>query len=258
MEMLRELGFCSGIENYSRILDGRQPGDRPTACSTTSRRTSSASSTSPTRRCRRSAACTRATARASRRSSTTASGCRARWTTGRRPSRSSCRSRRSSCSSRRRPASTSATHSGRIVEQIVPPDGNRRPRPVEVRETRNQIDDLMNEIRDRVDRERARARDDADQEDGRGPDRLPARDGLPRALPALGGRHARADPDHPRAAPRRVRRARRRQPAARGPRPPGGVARRDPRRRQGGLPARRDVADPDDRPRGAQHRRHGR
>ncbi|MBV9918296.1 MAG: DEAD/DEAH box helicase family protein, partial [Solirubrobacterales bacterium] len=29
MEMLRELGFCSGIENYSRILDGRAPGSRP-------------------------------------------------------------------------------------------------------------------------------------------------------------------------------------------------------------------------------------
>ncbi|MGI8659618.1 MAG: excinuclease ABC subunit UvrB [Thermoleophilaceae bacterium] len=29
MEMLRELGFCNGIENYSRILDGRKPGDRP-------------------------------------------------------------------------------------------------------------------------------------------------------------------------------------------------------------------------------------
>jgi excinuclease ABC subunit B len=29
MEMLRELGFCSGIENYSRILDGRAPGERP-------------------------------------------------------------------------------------------------------------------------------------------------------------------------------------------------------------------------------------
>src|SRR5213079_2894505 len=29
MEMLREVGFCSGIENYSRILDGRMPGDRP-------------------------------------------------------------------------------------------------------------------------------------------------------------------------------------------------------------------------------------
>jgi len=29
MEMLRELGFCNGIENYSRILDGRAPGARP-------------------------------------------------------------------------------------------------------------------------------------------------------------------------------------------------------------------------------------
>src|SRR5438309_1999556 len=29
MEMLREVGFCSGIENYSRILDGGPPGDRP-------------------------------------------------------------------------------------------------------------------------------------------------------------------------------------------------------------------------------------
>ncbi|HEX8067682.1 MAG TPA: excinuclease ABC subunit UvrB [Thermoleophilaceae bacterium] len=29
LEMLRELGFCNGIENYSRILDGRAPGSRP-------------------------------------------------------------------------------------------------------------------------------------------------------------------------------------------------------------------------------------
>jgi excinuclease ABC subunit B len=29
MEMLRELGFCNGIENYSRILDNRAPGERP-------------------------------------------------------------------------------------------------------------------------------------------------------------------------------------------------------------------------------------
>ena len=36
---------------------------------------------------------------------------------------------------------------------------------------------------------------------------------------------------------------------------PGGLAGGDPRRRQGGLPARRDLADPDDRPRGAQRRR---
>ncbi len=29
MEMMREMGFCSGIENYSRILDGRGPGEPP-------------------------------------------------------------------------------------------------------------------------------------------------------------------------------------------------------------------------------------
>lgn len=31
MEMVREVGYCSGIENYSRILDGRKPGEPP-AC----------------------------------------------------------------------------------------------------------------------------------------------------------------------------------------------------------------------------------
>ena len=29
LEMIRELGFCSGIENYSRFLDGREPGTAP-------------------------------------------------------------------------------------------------------------------------------------------------------------------------------------------------------------------------------------
>ena len=29
LEMMRELGFCSGIENYSRHLDGRKPGEPP-------------------------------------------------------------------------------------------------------------------------------------------------------------------------------------------------------------------------------------
>ncbi len=29
LEMIRELGYCSGIENYSRYLDNRKPGDRP-------------------------------------------------------------------------------------------------------------------------------------------------------------------------------------------------------------------------------------
>ena len=29
LEMMRELGYCSGIENYSRYFDGRKPGTRP-------------------------------------------------------------------------------------------------------------------------------------------------------------------------------------------------------------------------------------
>ena len=56
---------------------------RRTRCSTTSPRTSCWSSTSRTSPCRRSAPCTRATCPASGRWSTTASGCRARSTTGR-------------------------------------------------------------------------------------------------------------------------------------------------------------------------------
>ena len=29
LEMIKELGYCSGIENYSRYFDGRKPGTRP-------------------------------------------------------------------------------------------------------------------------------------------------------------------------------------------------------------------------------------
>ena len=29
VEMMREIGYCSGIENYSRYFDGRKPGDPP-------------------------------------------------------------------------------------------------------------------------------------------------------------------------------------------------------------------------------------
>src|SRR5947208_14716111 len=29
VEMMREVGFCSGLENYSRHIDGRMPGEPP-------------------------------------------------------------------------------------------------------------------------------------------------------------------------------------------------------------------------------------
>lgn len=34
MEMMRELGYCSGIENYSRVISGRPPVRHPLPCST--------------------------------------------------------------------------------------------------------------------------------------------------------------------------------------------------------------------------------
>ena len=96
---------------------------------------------------------------------------------------------------------------------------------------------------------------DADQAHGRGPDRVHARGRHPRALHALRHRDAGAHRDHPRPAPRRLRRADRHQPLARRPRHPRVRARRHPRRRQGRLPALRDLADADHRPRRAQRRR---
>ena len=257
LEMMQELGFCNGIENYSRILDGRAPGSPPHTLldyfpddfRRLRRRVAPDGA-------RRSAACTRATARASRRWSTSASGSRRRSTTGRCASTSSSQGAAAACSSRRpRARASCATRPASPSSSSARP-GSSTPRSSCARPG-NQIDDLLDEIRRARGGGRARARHDADEEDVRGPDRLPARGGGAGALPALRDRHARADPDHPRPAPRRVRRARRRQPAARGPRPARGLAGRDPRRRQGGLPARPDGAHPDDRARRPQRQRPG-
>ena len=154
------------------------------------------------------------------------------------------------------PGDFERNHSSRIVEQIVRPTGIVDPE-VEVRETKNQIDDLMNEIRGRADEGERTLVTTLTKKMAEDLTDYLMRVRLQGPLPALGDRHAGADPDHPRPAARRVRRARRRQPPARGARPAGGVARGDPRRGQGGLPARRDVADPDDRPRRPQRARQG-
>ena len=83
MEMLREMGFCNGIENYSRHLDGREPGTPPYTLLDYFPDDYLIVIDESHQTCRRSAACTRATGRASRRSSSTGSGCRRRSTTGR-------------------------------------------------------------------------------------------------------------------------------------------------------------------------------
>ena len=143
---------------------------------------------------------------------------------------------------------------GVFAEQVIRPTGLIDP-VTEVRPVEHQVDDLLAECRAVRRAGRARAGHHADQAHGGGSHRVPDRARREGALPALRHRHAGADRDHPRPAARRVRRAGRHQPAARGTGHSGMRAGGDPGRRQGGLPAVADLADPDHRPRGAQHRR---
>ena len=137
---------------------------------------------------------------------------------------------------------------GEFVEQVIRPTGLVDPRD---RRQADQGPDRRPGARDPRARraQRAGAGHDADQEDGRGPHRLPARAGRAGALSALRGRHAAPGGAAARTADGRVRRAGRHQPAPRGSRPARGVAGVDPRRRQGRVPAFGHVTDPDDRTR---------
>ena len=63
-------------------------------------------------------------------------------------------------------------HSEQIVEQVIRPTGLIDP-SIEVKPTKGQIDDLLEQIASAVAPRRARPGDDADQADGRGPGRLP-------------------------------------------------------------------------------------
>ena len=159
--------------------------------------------------------------------------------------------------SRPRPSHWEMNEAGGVfVEQVIRPTGLIDP-PVEIRPARTQVDDLVGEVRQVAQKGYRVAGHRADQAHGRGPHRIPARAGHPRALHALRHRHAGAHRDHPRPAARRFRRAGRHQPAARGPRHSGMRAGRHSRCRQGRLPAQRNLADPDHRPRRAQRRRQG-
>ena len=149
MEMLRELGYCNGIENYSRILDGRAPGSRPYCLLDFFPKDfvcfiDESHQTVP-------------------QIGGMFEGDRSRKRTlvdygFRLPSAMDNRPQTFDEFLTRVPqiVFVSATpgdfeigHSSRVVEQIVRPTGIVDP-IVEVRETKNQIDDLMNEVRARV------------------------------------------------------------------------------------------------------------
>jgi excinuclease ABC subunit B len=151
MEMLRELGFCSGIENYSRILDGRNPGDRPYClldyfpndfvCFIDESHQTVPQIGGMHEGDR------------SRKQTLVDYGFRLPSALDNRPQTFaeflSITPQMVFVSAT--PGEYERTHSPRIVEQIVRPTGIIDP-AIEVRETRNQIDDLMNEIRGRADR----------------------------------------------------------------------------------------------------------
>jgi excinuclease ABC subunit B len=152
MEMLREMGFCSGIENYSRILDGRKPGERPYClidyfpkdfiCFIDESHQTVPQIGGMHEGDR------------SRKQTLVDYGFRLPSALDNRPQTFeeflSITPQLMFVSAT--PGEYERTRSGRVVEQIVRPTGIVDPL-VEVRETKNQIDDLMNEVRRRVERD---------------------------------------------------------------------------------------------------------
>jgi excinuclease ABC subunit B len=152
MEMLREMGFCSGIENYSRILDGRRPGARPYClidyfpkdfiCFIDESHQTVPQIGGMYEGDR------------SRKQTLVDYGFRLPSALDNRPQRFeeflSITPQLMFVSAT--PGEYERVQSTRVVEQIVRPTGIVDP-VVQVRETRNQIDDLMNEVRVRVDRD---------------------------------------------------------------------------------------------------------
>ena len=258
LEMMREVGFCAGIENYSPPpRRPRRRASRRTRCWTTSPTTSCSY-----RRVHVTVPQIHGQYDGDRSRKDDPGGVRlppafGRSTTGRCASTSSSERinqvrLRVRHARRLRDASTVE----QVVEQIVRPTGLVDPEVV-VKPTKGQIDDLIEEIRQRIARgERVLVTTLTKK----------MAEDLTEYLQEMGMRvrylhsdidtiRAHGDPAGP--APGRVRRAGRHQPAAGGPRPARGLAGRHPRRRQGGVPALRDVAHPDHRPGGPQRRRPG-
>jgi excinuclease ABC subunit B len=150
--MLREMGFCNGIENYSRILDGRQPNSRPYClidyfpedfvCFIDESHQTVPQIGAMYHGDR------------SRKTTLVDYGFRLPSAMDNRPQTfDEFLSITPQCIFvSATPGDFEKSHSSRIVEQIVRPTGIVDP-DVQVRETRNQIDDLMNEVRRVVDRD---------------------------------------------------------------------------------------------------------
>ena len=152
MEMLREVGFCSGIENYSRILDGRKPGERPYCLIDYFPRDlvcfiDESHQTVPQ-------IGGMFEGDRSRKQTLVEYGFRLPSALDNRPQtfEEFLAVTPQIVLVSATPGEFERTRSGRVVEQIVRPTGIVDPQ-VDVRATHNQIDDLMREVRVRVDRD---------------------------------------------------------------------------------------------------------
>ena len=149
LEMMQELGFCNGIENYSRILEGRPPGSHPFTLldyfpddfvvfiDESHQTVPQIGGMYEGDR--------------SRKQTLVDYGFRLPSALDNRPLRFDeflGQGARRWCSSRRRPGRSSCATRPVVAEQLIRPTGIVDPE-VELRATKNQIDDLLNEIRRR-------------------------------------------------------------------------------------------------------------
>jgi excinuclease ABC subunit B len=151
MEMLRELGYCNGIENYSRILSGRKPGEPPYTLLDFFPKEflvfiDESHMTVPQLH-------GMYEGDRSRKTMLVEHGFRLPSALDNRPLRFDEFMERAPqlVFVSATPGEWETSVSSQVVEQLVRPTGLVDPR-VEVRPTRHQIDDLMNEIRGRVDK----------------------------------------------------------------------------------------------------------
>ena len=173
LEMLETMGFCHGVENYSRWLDGREAGtDSVYALRLHSRRHDDRSGREP----RLGSANRRDVSRGSRAKGDAG---RLRLADALGPGQSTASLRRVGrargpaclCLGDARGLTNSSAVKGVVVEQIIRPTGLIDPK-IEIRPAKGQVDDLLGEIRSARRARRARSRDDPDQADGGGVDRL--------------------------------------------------------------------------------------
>ncbi len=256
VEMMQELGYCTGIENYSRVIEGRAPGSPPHTLLDYFPKDfvlfiDESHVTLPQVRAMYNGD-------KARKTSLVDYGFRLPCAFDNRPLKFDEFQKRLNqvVYVSATPGDYERERSGQIVEQVIRPTGLLDPK-IEVRPVEGQIDDLIGEINTRTARSERVLVTTLTKEDGGGSHRLSDQRRHQGALHAPRHRHHRAHGDHPRPAPGYLRRAGGHQPAPRGPGSAGGVPGGHPGRRQGGLPPVGDLPYPDHRPGRPQRRRPG-